>query len=84
VAGAVAALKSEALLNESGGAGYIERNWPPALKDGRSRAYGRAFSTGPYTLVDPGAILKSKIAEFVLDGTVLAQCRPRHRHQPPG
>lgn len=29
----IAALKSEALLNESVGAGYIERNWPPALKD---------------------------------------------------
>ncbi|HEX9593965.1 MAG TPA: DUF499 domain-containing protein, partial [bacterium] len=27
----IAALKSEALLNESVGAGYIERNWPPAL-----------------------------------------------------
>ena len=45
----IAALKSEALLNESVGAGYIERNWPPALKEsgahGRSRACGRAFST---------------------------------------
>jgi len=29
----VAALKSEALLNESVGAGYIERNWPPALEE---------------------------------------------------
>jgi hypothetical protein len=29
----IAALKSEALLNESVGVGYIERNWPPALKD---------------------------------------------------
>src|SRR5207302_4030983 len=29
----LAALKSEALLNESVGAGYIERNWPPALKE---------------------------------------------------
>jgi len=28
----VGALKSNALLNETVGAGYIERNWPPALK----------------------------------------------------
>ena len=28
----IGALKAEALLNESVGAGYIERNWPPALK----------------------------------------------------
>src|SRR5260370_41347451 len=29
----IGALKSEALLNESVGAGYLERNWPPALED---------------------------------------------------
>jgi hypothetical protein len=29
----IGALKSEALLNDSVGAGYIDRNWPPALKD---------------------------------------------------
>ena len=29
----ITALKSQALLNESVGAGYIERNWPPALKE---------------------------------------------------
>jgi len=28
----ITALKSHALLNESVGAGYIDRNWPPALK----------------------------------------------------
>lgn len=45
----IAALKSEALLNESVGAGYIERNWPPALQDtgawGPLPAFDRAFST---------------------------------------
>jgi hypothetical protein len=43
----IAALKSEALLNESVGVGYIERSWPPALKAGagRWRASGNAFST---------------------------------------
>ena len=29
----IAALKSEALLNESVGAGYIGRHWPPAFED---------------------------------------------------
>ena len=29
----ITALKSNALLNESVGVGYIERNWPPALKE---------------------------------------------------
>ena len=29
----ISALKSSALLSESVGAGYLERNWPPALKD---------------------------------------------------
>jgi hypothetical protein len=29
----ITALKSKALLNESVGAGYLDRNWPPALKD---------------------------------------------------
>ena len=37
-------LKSSGYLNESIGAGYLERNWPPALKDtahGPFQAYGR-------------------------------------------
>ena len=29
----IAALKSDGLLNESVGAGYIDRHWPPAFKD---------------------------------------------------
>ncbi len=29
----IAAMKAEALLNETVGAGYISRNWPPAFKD---------------------------------------------------
>ncbi|MGH8595197.1 MAG: DUF499 domain-containing protein, partial [Gammaproteobacteria bacterium] len=65
----LAALKSEALLNESVGAGYIERNWPPALKEsGAWPLVGlrQSFLNGALTrLVDPDAILKSKIVEFV-------------------
>ena len=65
----IAALKSEALLNESVGAGYIERNWPPALKESGAwplASLRQSFLNGSLTrLVDPDAILKSKIVEFV-------------------
>jgi hypothetical protein len=30
----IAALKAEGLLNKTVGAGYLERNWPMALKEG--------------------------------------------------
>ena len=65
----IAALKSEALLNESVGAGYIERNWPPALKDSGVwplASLRQSFLNGSLTrLVDPDTILKNKIVEFV-------------------
>ncbi len=65
----IAALKSEALLNESVGAGYIERNWPPALKESGTwplASLRQSFLNGSLTrLVDPDAILKNKIVEFV-------------------
>jgi hypothetical protein len=65
----IAALKSEALLNESVGAGYIERNWPPALKDSGAwplASLRQSFLNGSLTrLVDADAILKAKIVEFV-------------------
>ncbi len=65
----VAALKSEALLNESVGAGYIERNWPPALRESGAwplASLRQSFLNGSLTrLVDPDAILRSKIVEFV-------------------
>jgi hypothetical protein len=68
----VGALKSEALLNESVGAGYIERNWPPALKESGAwplASLRQSFLNGSLTrLVDPDAILKSKIVEFVSRG----------------
>jgi hypothetical protein len=68
----IAALKSEALLNESVGAGYIERNWPPALKDSGAwplASLRQSFLNGSLTrLVDPDATLKSKIVEFVMRG----------------
>jgi hypothetical protein len=68
----IAALKSEALLNESVGAGYIERNWPPALKDSGAwplASLRQSFLNGSLTrLVDPDTILKAKIVEFVSRG----------------
>jgi hypothetical protein len=68
----IAALKSEALLNESVGAGYIERSWPPALKDSGAwplASLRQSFLNGSLTrLVDPDSTLKSKIVEFVTRG----------------
>lgn len=68
----VAALKSEALLNESVGAGYIERNWPPALTASGAWplvSLRQSFLNGSLTrLVDPDAILIKKIIDFVSRG----------------
>lgn len=68
----LSALKSDALLNESIGAGYIERNWPPALKESGAwplASLRQSFLNGSLTrLVDPDAVLKTKIVEFVSNG----------------
>ena len=68
----ITALKSQALLNESIGAGYIERNWPPALKDSGAwplPSLRQSFLNGSLTrLLDPDAILPGKIVEFVSRG----------------
>jgi hypothetical protein len=68
----IAALKSQALLNESVGAGYIERNWPPALKQSGAwplASLRQSFLNGSLTrLIDPDSILRNKIVEFVGEG----------------
>jgi hypothetical protein len=68
----ITALKSQALLNESVGAGYIERNWPPALKDSGTWPLGslrQSFLNGALTrLLDPDTVLRTKIVEFVSKG----------------
>jgi hypothetical protein len=68
----IAALKSQALLNESVGAGYLERNWPPALKQSGAwplASLRQSFLNGSLTrLIDPDSILKNKIVEFVGKG----------------
>jgi len=65
----ITALKSQALLNESVGAGYIERNWPTALKESGAwplASLRQSFLNGSLTrLLDPDSILRGKIVEFV-------------------
>ena len=66
------ALRSGALLNETVGAGYIERNWPPALKTSGAwpvASLRQSFLNGSLTrLVDPDTTLRDKLAEFVEHG----------------
>ena len=68
----VAALKSGALLNDSIGARYLERNWPPALKAAGAWPLGslrQSFLDGSLTrLADPDAVLRRKVVEWVGDG----------------
>jgi len=68
----LAALKTEALLNESIGAGYIDRHWPPAFKDSGAWPLGslrQSFLNGTLTrLLDPDRVLRARIAEFVAKG----------------
>jgi len=68
----IAALKSQALLNDSVGAGYLERNWPPALKESGAwplKGLRQCFLNGSLTrLLDPDSVLRSKITEFVVKG----------------
>ena len=68
----VTALKSQALLNESPGASYLERRWPPAFKESGAwplASLRQAFLTGAMErLLDPDAYLRNKLPDFVLRG----------------
>jgi hypothetical protein len=68
----ITALKSQALLNESVGAGYIDRNWPPALKESGAwplSSLRQSFLDGSLTrLLDPDVVLRTKIVDFVSRG----------------
>ena len=68
----VAALKSEALVNDTISASYISRNWPPAFQDNGAwplTGLRQSFLDGSLTrLLDPDTALRAKIAEFVRTG----------------
>ena len=68
----VTALRSEALLSESVGAGYLDRHWPPAFKETGAwplTGLRQSFLNGSLTrLMDPDAVLRRKIVEFVESG----------------
>ncbi|MDE2925620.1 MAG: DUF499 domain-containing protein [Acidobacteriota bacterium] len=66
------AMKAEALLNESVGAGYIDRHWPPAFADSGAwplRSLRQSFLDGSLTrLSDPEKVLRRQIAALVAAG----------------
>src|ERR1700683_4396267 len=68
----VTTLKTRALLNESPGAGYLERRWPEPFKKLGSwpvSALRQAFINGTLERVlDPDAYLRGRIPEFVMKG----------------
>ena len=68
----IGALNSEALLNESVGAGYIDRHWPPAFKETGAwplTSLRQSFLNGSLTrLIDPDKVLRQKVVEFVAEG----------------
>ena len=69
----VTALKTEALLSETIGSGYLGRHWPPAFKESGAwplTSLRQSFLNGSLTrLADPDAILRRKIVEFVEIGS---------------
>ena len=69
----VTALKTEALLSETIGAGYLDRHWPPAFRETGAwplTSLRQSFLNGSLTrLIDPYAVLRRKIVEFVENGT---------------
>ena len=76
----ITALKSQALLNESVGAGYIERNWPPALKDSGAWPLGEPQTELPERLLDaparPGHDLARQDRRVCFKGRLRAGFRP--------
>jgi hypothetical protein len=77
----IGALKAEALLNESVGAGYIDRNRPPALRESGAwplASLRQSFLNGALTrLLDPDTVLKTKVVEFVGRGDFGLASGPR-------
>ncbi|HLH00490.1 MAG TPA: DUF499 domain-containing protein [Bryobacteraceae bacterium] len=65
-------LKSRALLNDSPGAGYLERKWPEPFKKTGAwplSALRQAFLNGTLDrLLDPDTYLRNRLPEFILRG----------------
>jgi hypothetical protein len=65
-------LKSRALLNDSPGAGYLERKWPEPFKKSGAwplSALRQAFVNGTLERVlDPDSYLRNRLPEFVMRG----------------
>ena len=68
----ISALKTEALLNENVGAGYIDRHWPPAFQETGAwplSSLRQSFLDDSLTrLLDPDTVLRRQITEFVCKG----------------
>ncbi len=68
----ISTLRAAALLNETVGAGYIDRHWPPAFKNTATwplTSLRQSFLNGALTrLIDPDLILRRQIVEFVARG----------------
>ncbi len=68
----ITALKTEALLSESVGAGYLDRHWPPALRESGAwplTGLRQSFLDGSLTrLGDPDVVLRRKSVEVVASG----------------
>ncbi len=77
----ITALKAEGLLNDSVGAGYLERNWPVAFRETGAwplSSLRQGFLNGTLTrLVDPDSVLRAKIPEFVTRGELGLGSGPR-------
>jgi len=68
----ITAMKTEGLLNESVGVGYLQRNWPVAHKESGAwplSGLRQSFLDGSLTrLVDPEATMQKRIMAFVKTG----------------
>jgi hypothetical protein len=68
----LAALRSQGLFQETIGASYINRKWPPALAEAGAwplTGLRQSFLDGSLTrLLDPDKVLRGKIIEFVIAG----------------
>ena len=68
----IAALKAEGLLNDSVGAGYVERHWPPLFKETEAwplMSLRQSFLDGSLTrLVDPDQVIRRQIGSWVANG----------------